>query len=69
MGPPGNRNPWGHCVLTNTQTTSKKAYERYQGHLMWLPTYPGPRAVPESRNGQTAPDCRHSTGNNQRLQT
>ncbi|CAI9602223.1 unnamed protein product, partial [Staurois parvus] len=32
----------GPCVLTHTQTTPKKAYERYQGHLMGPPTDPGP---------------------------
>ncbi|CAI9608290.1 unnamed protein product, partial [Staurois parvus] len=34
MGPPSNRGSWGPCVLAHTQTTPKKAYERYQGHLM-----------------------------------
>ncbi|CAI9592534.1 unnamed protein product [Staurois parvus] len=42
MGPPGNRGSWGPCVLGHTQTTPKKAYERYQGHLMGPPTDPGP---------------------------
>ncbi|CAI9583512.1 unnamed protein product [Staurois parvus] len=42
MGPPGNRGTWGPCVLTYTQTIPKKAYERYQGHLMGPPTDPGP---------------------------
>ncbi|CAI9587680.1 unnamed protein product [Staurois parvus] len=42
MGPPGNRGSWGPCVLTHTQTTPKKAYERYQGHLMVPLTDPGP---------------------------
>ncbi|CAI9622118.1 unnamed protein product [Staurois parvus] len=42
MGPPGNRVSWGPCVLAYTQTTPKKAYERYQGHLMGPPTDPGP---------------------------
>ncbi|CAI9576083.1 unnamed protein product [Staurois parvus] len=42
MGPPGNRGSWGPCVLAHTQTTPKKAYERYQGHLMGPPTDPGP---------------------------
>ncbi|CAI9599568.1 unnamed protein product, partial [Staurois parvus] len=41
-GPPGNRGSWGPCVLANTQTTPKKAHERYQGHLMGPPTDPGP---------------------------
>ncbi|CAI9556917.1 unnamed protein product, partial [Staurois parvus] len=34
MGPPGNRGSWGPCVLAHTQSTPKKAYKRYQGHLM-----------------------------------
>ncbi|CAI9556388.1 unnamed protein product [Staurois parvus] len=42
MRPPGNRGSWGPCVLSQTQTTPKKAYERYQGHLMGPPTDPGP---------------------------
>ncbi|CAI9622108.1 unnamed protein product [Staurois parvus] len=47
MGPPTDPGPskwgsWGPCVLTHTQTTPKKAYERYQEHLMGLPTDPGP---------------------------
>ncbi|CAI9576763.1 unnamed protein product [Staurois parvus] len=42
MGPPGNRGSWGPCVLAQTQTTPKKAYESYQGHLMGPPTDPGP---------------------------
>ncbi|CAI9574067.1 unnamed protein product, partial [Staurois parvus] len=42
MGPPDNRGSWGPCVLTHTQTTPKKAYERYQGHLMGPPTDSGP---------------------------
>ncbi|CAI9602712.1 unnamed protein product, partial [Staurois parvus] len=46
MGPSGNRGSWGPWVLAHTQTTPKKAYERYQGHLMGPPTDPGPRAVP-----------------------
>ncbi|CAI9604582.1 unnamed protein product [Staurois parvus] len=42
MGPPGNRGSWGPCVLAHTQSTPKKAYKRYQGHLMGPPTDPGP---------------------------
>ncbi|CAI9575057.1 unnamed protein product [Staurois parvus] len=42
MGPPGNRGSRGPCVLAHTQTKPKKAYERYQGHLMGPPTDPGP---------------------------
>ncbi|CAI9545566.1 unnamed protein product [Staurois parvus] len=55
MGPPGNRGSWGPCVLTHTQTTPKKAYERYQGHLMGPPTDPGPSGSAEFPNGQSAP--------------
>ncbi|CAI9559140.1 unnamed protein product [Staurois parvus] len=42
MGPPVNRGSWGPCVLAHTQTTPKKVYESYQGHLMGPPTDPGP---------------------------
>ncbi|CAI9578234.1 unnamed protein product, partial [Staurois parvus] len=42
MGPPGNRGSWGLCVLVHTQTTLKKAYKKYQGHLMGPPTDPRP---------------------------
>ncbi|CAI9609605.1 unnamed protein product [Staurois parvus] len=42
MCPPGNRGSWGPCVLAHTQSTPKKAYKRYQGHLMGPPTDPGP---------------------------
>ncbi|CAI9593881.1 unnamed protein product [Staurois parvus] len=42
MGPPGNWGSWGPCVLAHTQNTPKKAYKRYQGHLMGPPTDPGP---------------------------
>ncbi|CAI9602030.1 unnamed protein product, partial [Staurois parvus] len=42
MGPPGNRGSWGPCVLAHTQTTPKKAYERYQGHLIGPSSDPGP---------------------------
>ncbi|CAI9537113.1 unnamed protein product [Staurois parvus] len=35
----------GPRVLTHTQTTPKKAYERYQGHLMGPPTDPGPSGI------------------------
>ncbi|CAI9550935.1 unnamed protein product, partial [Staurois parvus] len=50
----GNRGSWGPCVLAHTQTTPKKAYERYQGHLMGPLLTPGPWAVPEFPNGQSA---------------
>ncbi|CAI9576321.1 unnamed protein product [Staurois parvus] len=42
MGPPGNKGSWGPYVLAHTQTTPKKAHERYQGHLLGPPTDPGP---------------------------
>ncbi|CAI9578172.1 unnamed protein product, partial [Staurois parvus] len=42
MGPLGNRGSLGPCALTHTQITPKKAYERYQGHLMGPHTDPGP---------------------------
>ncbi|CAI9547928.1 unnamed protein product [Staurois parvus] len=41
MGPPGNRGSWGPYVLTHTQTSPKKAYKSYQGHLMGPLTDPG----------------------------
>ncbi|CAI9598105.1 unnamed protein product, partial [Staurois parvus] len=41
MGPLGNRGSWGPCILAHTQTRPKKAYERYQGHLMGPLTDPG----------------------------
>ncbi|CAI9567848.1 unnamed protein product, partial [Staurois parvus] len=57
MGPPGNRGSWGPCVLTHTQTTPKKTYERYYGHLLGPPTDPGPSGSAECPNGQFAPAC------------
>ncbi|CAI9587254.1 unnamed protein product, partial [Staurois parvus] len=42
MRPPGNRGSWGPCVLAHTQSTPKKAYKRYLGHLMGPPTDPRP---------------------------
>ncbi|CAI9620605.1 unnamed protein product [Staurois parvus] len=42
MGPPGNRGPWGPCVLAQTQKSLSK---RYQGHLMGPPTDPGPSDI------------------------
>ncbi|CAI9531540.1 unnamed protein product [Staurois parvus] len=50
MEPPSNRGSWGPCVLAHTQTTPKKSYEKYQGHLMGPPTDPEPSGsarVPE----------------------
>ncbi|CAI9602539.1 unnamed protein product, partial [Staurois parvus] len=38
MGPPGNRESWGSCVLAHTQKKPKS----YQGHFMGPPTDPGP---------------------------
>ncbi|CAI9574189.1 unnamed protein product [Staurois parvus] len=55
MGPPGNRGSWGPYVLAHTQSTPQKAYKRYQGHLGGPLLTPGPRAVPEFPNGQSAP--------------
>ncbi|CAI9563741.1 unnamed protein product [Staurois parvus] len=31
MGPPGNRESWGPCVLAHTQSTPKKAYKKVPG--------------------------------------
>ncbi|CAI9607533.1 unnamed protein product [Staurois parvus] len=42
MGPLGNRGSWDPCVLAQTQSYEKGAYERYQGHLMGPPTDPRP---------------------------
>ncbi|CAI9610206.1 unnamed protein product [Staurois parvus] len=54
MGPPGNRGSWGPCVLAQTQ----KAYEKGTRGISWGPLLtPGPRAVPEFPNGQSAPVC------------
>ncbi|CAI9585172.1 unnamed protein product [Staurois parvus] len=39
MGPPGNRESLGPCVLAHTQ---KNPIKRYQGHFMGPPTDPGP---------------------------
>ncbi|CAI9585742.1 unnamed protein product [Staurois parvus] len=52
MGPPGNRGSWGPCVLAQTQ----KTYEKGTRGISWGPLLtPGPRAVPEFPNGQSAP--------------
>ncbi|CAI9583729.1 unnamed protein product [Staurois parvus] len=56
MGPPGNRESWGPCPCPN----SKNAYEKGTRGISWGPLLtPGPRAVPEWLNGQSAPvpDC------------
>ncbi|CAI9576109.1 unnamed protein product [Staurois parvus] len=47
MRPLGNRGSWGPYVLAHTQTIPKKAYERYQEHLMGPPTDPGPSGSAE----------------------
>ncbi|CAI9576546.1 unnamed protein product [Staurois parvus] len=53
MGPPGNRGSWGPCVLAQTQ---KKPMKKVPGGISWGPLLtPGPRAVPEFPNGQSAP--------------
>ncbi|CAI9595311.1 unnamed protein product, partial [Staurois parvus] len=53
MGPLGNRGSWGPCVLAQTL---KKAYEKGTRGISWGPLLtPGPRAVPEFPNGQSAP--------------
>ncbi|CAI9570564.1 unnamed protein product, partial [Staurois parvus] len=49
--PPGNRRSWGPCVLAQTQ----KAYEKGTRGISWGPLLtPGPRAVPDFPNGQSA---------------
>ncbi|CAI9568187.1 unnamed protein product [Staurois parvus] len=62
QSPPQGRtdNSWGPQAIGDhgaplSLPTLKKAYERYQGHLMGPPTDPGPRAVPEFPSGQSAP--------------
>ncbi|CAI9600452.1 unnamed protein product, partial [Staurois parvus] len=57
MGPPGNWGSWGPCVLAHTQNTPKKAYKKGTRGILWSPLLtPGPWAVPECSNGQSAPD-------------
>ncbi|CAI9535167.1 unnamed protein product [Staurois parvus] len=52
MGPPGNRGSCGSCVLAQTQ----KTYEKGTRGISWGPLLtPGPRAVTEFPNGQSAP--------------
>ncbi|CAI9569294.1 unnamed protein product, partial [Staurois parvus] len=56
MGPPGNRGSWGPCVPAHTQTHPKKPMKGTRG-VSWGPLLtPGPRAVPEFPNGQSAPE-------------
>ncbi|CAI9549337.1 unnamed protein product, partial [Staurois parvus] len=51
MGPPGNRGSWGLVSLPKL-----KAYEKGTRGISWCPLLtPGPRAVPEFPNGQSAP--------------
>ncbi|CAI9564661.1 unnamed protein product, partial [Staurois parvus] len=52
MGPPGNRGSWGPCVLAHTQ---KKPTKGSRGISRGPLLTPGPRAVPEFSNGQSAP--------------
>ncbi|CAI9572235.1 unnamed protein product, partial [Staurois parvus] len=55
MGPPGNWGSWGPCVLAHTQNTPKKAYKKVLEAFYGAPLLtPGPRAVPECSNGQSA---------------
>ncbi|CAI9549736.1 unnamed protein product, partial [Staurois parvus] len=55
MGPPGNRGSWGPYILAQTQ---KKTYEKGTRGISWGPLLtPGPRAVPEFPNGQSASGC------------
>ncbi|CAI9593662.1 unnamed protein product, partial [Staurois parvus] len=52
MGPLGNRESWGPCVLDKL----KKAYEKGTRGISWGPLLtPGPRAVPEFPNGHSTP--------------
>ncbi|CAI9564204.1 unnamed protein product [Staurois parvus] len=52
MGPPGNRGSWGPVSLPKL----KKAYEKGTRGISWGPLLtPGPRAVSEFPNGQSAP--------------
>ncbi|CAI9567327.1 unnamed protein product, partial [Staurois parvus] len=55
MGPPGNRGSWGPCVLPTLKAHPKKPIKGTRG-ISWGPLLtPGPRAVPECLNGQSAP--------------
>ncbi|CAI9554266.1 unnamed protein product, partial [Staurois parvus] len=62
MGPLGNRGSWGPCVLAHTQSTPKKPIKKGARGISWGPLLtPGPRAVPECLNGQSAPAYSIST--------
>ncbi|CAI9606155.1 unnamed protein product [Staurois parvus] len=51
MGPPGNRGSWAPVSFPKL----KKAYEKGTRGISWGPLLtPGPRAVPEFPNGQSA---------------
>ncbi|CAI9538647.1 unnamed protein product [Staurois parvus] len=53
MGPPGNRDHGAPVSLPKL----KKAYEKGTRGISWGPLLtPGPRAVPEFPNGQSAPE-------------
>ncbi|CAI9571594.1 unnamed protein product [Staurois parvus] len=53
MGPPSNRGSWDPPV---SLPKLKKAYEKGTRDISWGPLLtPGPRAVPEFPNGQSAP--------------
>ncbi|CAI9571820.1 unnamed protein product [Staurois parvus] len=55
MGPPGNRGSWAPVSLPKL----KKAYEKGTRGISWGPLLtPGPRAVSEFPNGQSAPGPR-----------
>ncbi|CAI9617203.1 unnamed protein product, partial [Staurois parvus] len=51
MGPTGNMRIMGPCVLAQTQNMKKGTRGISWGPLLT----PGPRAVPEFPNGQSAP--------------
>ncbi|CAI9583829.1 unnamed protein product, partial [Staurois parvus] len=57
MGAPGNRGSWGPCVLEHTK---KKCMKRYQGHLMGLPTDPGPSGSAQVPKWSVCPCLLHS---------
>ncbi|CAI9598739.1 unnamed protein product, partial [Staurois parvus] len=60
MLPLGNMGSWGSCVLAQTQ---KKDYEKGTRGISWGPILtPGPRAVPEFPNCQSAPAPDSFTG-------
>ncbi|CAI9539006.1 unnamed protein product, partial [Staurois parvus] len=57
MGSPGNRGPWGAPMsLPTLKPHPKKAYGKGTRGISWGPLLiPGPWAVPEFPNGQSAP--------------